>query len=386
MDGCVVMSKLDQVKYSQALDVIDGRLSLTEFSLLSEKSYRQCQRIVTAVRANGMKGVHHGNRGRVPANKSCAILKQDVLSLMKEKYFDFNLTHFREKLLVCEGIVTQRETLRGWAHEVGTPKKARRRRSKKIHQLRPRMPRTGMLIQFDGSDHDWFSGDGPRAVLVGGIDDASGEVLWIEFFPAEDTFSCLKVIREITAKYGIAEAYYLDQAGHFGKRNSEQETTQVGRALAELGMKAILAGSPQAKGRVERLWGTLQDRLVAELRLHGINRMPRANDFIKNEFLPAYNVQFSVAPRNSETAFKSIPQGKILKDIFCIKETRKVSGAQTFSYGGEMHLVEKTQDYRFRTVQIHSHEDGRIDFVIYGKKVQVTKIKRDQTDFLKEVA
>jgi len=129
-----------------------------------------------------------------------------------------------------------------------------------------------MLVQFDGSDHDWFSESGGprRAVLIGGIDDASGEVLYLEFFPAEDTFSCLKVIREITEKYGIAEAYYLDQAGH---------------ALSELGMKAILASTPQAKGRIERLWETMQDRLVAELRLHGINRIPSANRFIHDEFL-----------------------------------------------------------------------------------------------------
>jgi hypothetical protein len=383
MDGCVVMSSKDQKNYSYVLDVIEGRLSLTEFSLLAEKSYRQCQRTIAAVKANGMKGVQHGNSGRSPTNKSCKILKQDVLRLMKEKYFDFNLTHFAEKLNICEGIQVKRETLRVWAHEVGTPKKSRRRRSKKIHQLRPRMPSTGMLIQFDGSDHDWFSGNGPRAVLIGGIDDASGEVLYLEFFPAEDTFSCLKVIHEITLKYGVAVAYYVDQAGHFGKKNAEQETTQIGRALGELGMKAILATTPQAKGRVERLWGTLQDRLVAELRLHGINRMPTANDFIKNEFLPAYNAQFSVAPRCKNTAFKAVPEGKILRNIFCVKETRKVSGAQTFSYGAETYLVEKTQDYRYRTVHILSHEDGKKDFEIYGRKVQVTKINSDRTEILK---
>jgi hypothetical protein len=127
---------------------------------------------------------------------------------MKKKYFDFNLTHFAAKLLVCEGVQVKREALRSWAHKGGIPKKARRRRSKKILQLRPRMPRRGMLIQFDGSDHDWFSGTGPKTVLIGGIDDATGEVLYIEFFPAEDISGCLKVMREITEKYGVAEAYY----------------------------------------------------------------------------------------------------------------------------------------------------------------------------------
>lgn len=267
MNGCIVMSTEDQKKYLNALEVIEGRLGLAEFGLLMNKSYRQSQRIVAAVRKNGLSGALHGNVGREPVNKSSLLLKQDVQSLLKHKYYDFNLTHFAEKLRDCEGIVVKREVLRAWGHEIGMVKKSRRRRSKKIHQLRPRMPRAGMLIQFDGSEHDWFSeSGGPRqAVLIGGIDDASGEVLYLEFFPAEDTYSCLKVIHEITKKHGIAEAYYLDQAGHFGKRCSEQETTQVGRALQELGMKAILATSPQAKGRIERLWGTMQDRLVAEL-------------------------------------------------------------------------------------------------------------------------
>lgn len=386
MDGCVVMKKKDQKLYSNALEVIEGRLSLSEFSVLSEKSYRQSQRIVASVRLRGMLGAKHGNCGRAPRNKSCSALKQEVQTLLKQKYFDFNLTHFAKKLKDVEGIEIKRETLRTWGHQIGSVKKSRRRRSKKIHQLRPRMPRTGMLIQFDGSDHDWFSGSGPRAVLIGGIDDASGEVLHIEFFPAEDTFSCLKVMREITRKFGVPEAYYLDQAGHFGKKNSEQDTTQVGRALKELGVKAILASTPQGKGKIERLWGTLQDRLVAELRLHGINRMPRANEFINNEFLASYNERFSVQPREAKTAFKPIPEGKDLRSVFCIKEKRKVSQAQTFSYGGEVHLVDKTRDYRFRTVDILLHDDGHTDFKIYGKRVSVTKMNNSRNEILMAVA
>ena len=388
MNGRVVMSAQDQKNYSNALEVIEGRLSLMELSLLIEKSYRQCQRIVAAVRKDGMRGVQHGNLGRDPVNKSDAELKQAVQKLLKEKYYDFNLTHFREKLRDCEALKVKRETLRGWGHEIGLVKKARRRRSKKIHQPRPRMPRAGMLVQFDGSDHDWFSESGGprRAVLIGGIDDASGEVLYLEFFPAEDTLSCLKVIREITEKYGIAEAYYLDQAGHFGKRYSEQEVTQVGRALSEPGMKAILASTPQAKGRIERLWETMQDRLVAELRLHGINRIPSANRFIHDEFLDAYNAQFSVTPREADSAFRPVPEGKVLRDIFCIKEMRKVGQGQTFSYGGEIYLVDKSRDYRFRNVHILVHDDGRRDFEIYGKKVSVTRMNRERNEILQVAA
>lgn len=386
MNGCVVMDKSDQKKYSYALDVIEGRLSLSEFSLLVGKSYRQSQRIVTAVRAKGMLGVKHGNIGRPPVNKANVSLKQNVQTLLREKYFDFNLTHFAEKLLSAEGIVVKRETLRSWAHQIGIVKKSRRRRSKKIHQPRPRMPRKGMLIQFDGSDHNWFGGKGPRAVLIGGIDDATGEVLHIEFFAAEDTFNCLKVIHEITKKYGVPEAYYFDQAGHFGKRYSEQDTTQVGRALGELGIKAILASTPQAKGRVERLWGTLQDRLVAELRLHGISRVPRANEFISNEFLSSYNARFSVAPRDSKTAFRPAAENRDLRSVFCIKEIRKVSHAQTFHYANECYLIDKNFDYRFRTVHILSHEDGQIEFEIFGKRISATKMNQNRSELLIKVA
>lgn len=385
MRGCVVMNTRDQKVYRTALEVIHGRLSLTEFALLIERSYRQAQRIIVNIQKRGMLGLKHGNLGRAPSNKSPLSLKAKVQSLIKEKYFDFNLTHLAEHLSEHEGIQIKRETLRRWAHEKGTPKKAHRRRSKKIHQLRPRMPRYGMLIQFDGSDHDWFSGNGPRAVLVGGIDDATGEVLWIEFFPAEDTFSCLKVMRSITAKYGIPEAYYLDQAAHFGKRDADQETTQIGRALKELGVDLILASTPQAKGRIERLWGTLQDRLVAELRLNGINRIPRANEFIET-FLPRYNAQFSIAPRDSHTAFRAVKEGIDLRSIFCIKEKRKITSAQTFSYDGVTYLVEKTQDYRFRTVMILTHDDGSQEFEIYGKKIQVSTINKSRTEIAQVAA
>lgn len=386
MKGCVVMSASDQKKYSRVLDVIAGRLSIGELSLLIDKSYRQSQRIVAAVRKKGMQGVHHGNRGRSPANRLDDRLKQDVQLLLTRKYYDFNLTHFAEKLSDCEGIQVKRETLRKWAHEVSTPKKARRRSSKKIHQIRPRMPRKGMLIQFDGSDHDWFSDNGPRAVLIGGIDDATGEVLHAEFFPAEDSWACLKVIREITDKWGAAEAYYFDQAAHFGKCNHDQDTTQVGRALAAIGTKAILASSPQAKGRIERLWGTLQDRLVAELRIHEINRLPRANEFLVNEFLPAYNQKFSIAPRDSKTAFKPVPPDKNLRDIFCIRETRKITGAQIFTYAGETYLVDRARDYRFRTIHILRHDDGTVEYEIHGRKVTVKKINRNRTEIVKAAA
>lgn len=172
----------------------------------------------------------------------------------------------------------------------------------------------------------------------------------------------------------------------FGKKNCEQETTQVGRALQELGANAILGSTPRGKGKIQRLWGTLQDRLVAELRLHGIIRMPRANEFINNESLASYNERFSVQPGEAKTAFKPLPEGKDLRSVFCIKEKRKVSQAQTFSYGGEVHLVDKTRDYRFRTADILLHDDGQTDFEIYGKRVSVTKMNKSRNEVLMAAA
>ncbi len=369
MEGLIVVNRREQQTYELALQVINGRLTIVEFGVLIGKSYRQSQRILKNVQQRSLLGVKHGNIGRTPRNKIDAEIRRHIITLLKTRYFDFNLTHFREKLLSDERICIKRETLRKWAKAENLVKRAKRR-SRRVHKPRPRMPRAGMLVQFDGSEHDWFSGHGPVCTLLGGIDDATGEILGLEFFPAEDTFSCLKAVHDITADHGVPEALYVDQGKCFGKTYWEQSTTQLGRALDEIGCRMILASTPQAKGRIERLWNTLQDRLIAELRLNNITRIPRANEFLRSEFIRSYNQKFAIPARENLTAFRKLPT-ESLKDVFCIKENRKIGSGNVFSFNSQALMIQEKRNLKFRTITIRQHYDGAIDYVVYGQKVLV---------------
>ncbi|NBU73047.1 MAG: ISNCY family transposase [Bacteroidetes bacterium] len=380
------MTKDEQEIYGWVLDFLGNRLSLDEVSALSGKSYRQCQRIVAKVRKQGMLGVTHGNSGRSPVNKTTEALKIRITDLIRTRYYDLNVTHLQEKLVEVEKIQIKYDTLRKLVHSVGVPKKARKRRKKKAHCLRPRMPREGMLVQFDGSEHRWFAESKLISTLIGGIDDSTGKILGLEFSSSEDTFSCFRVMRSIAEKHGIPQAYYLDRASHFGRYDQEQAATQIGRALGELGSKVILASSPQSKGRIERLWGTLQDRLIVELRLRGINRIPQANEYLSKEFIDDYNSRFAIEPRESDPAFSPLIPELDLDLIFGIKEQRKIASDQTFSYRGKTYLLHTDEDLRYRTVEVCSNEIGAERFLVFGREYKASVVQSSTQKMLKNAA
>ncbi len=368
MNG-VYMSSKDQKTYNLCQEVIHGKLTIKEFSLLIGKSYRQSKRIVKNIRDNGMLGVKHGNWGKIPHNKTPSHVEEDIKSLLKNDYYDFNLTHFREMILDKEGISAGKNVIHRIAKLNGLVKHPKRRSSKKIHKPRARLPNEGMLIQFDGSVHPWFNNI--ICDLIGGIDDATGTVVGLEFFNGETSLHCMKVMRDITKKYGVPTAYYLDGAGYFGKVDRDVET-QIGRALEQLGSKALIAGSSQAKGKIERLWGTLQDRLVAELRFYQIDTIAEANKFLRDEFIPKFNTQFAVSPRENKSHFKkNIEQD--LNNIFCKKIKRKISLSNSFSLNCKTYIINEDENYRFRSININTHIDGTISYDICGRPVKVKK-------------
>lgn len=371
--GAIVMNSSEQRIYKLAMEVLHDRLSLKEFSLLIGKSYRQSQRIIGKIQDLDMLGIKHGNIGKLPANKTEIDLKNFVVGLYRTKFFDFNVTHFREKLIEEEGLKIGRETLRKWARENGLVKCAKRRHLRRVHKPRPRMPKRGMLIQFDGSEHDWFSGHGPFCTLIGGIDDATGEVVGLEFFESENAMACLKSLRDIVAKHGEPDAFYMDQGSCFGKTYRDQDHTQVGRALEDLGIKIILASTPQAKGKIERLWLTLQDRLTAELRLRGLSNLSDANKFLHDIYIEEHNRKFSISPRMSEKSFKRTRSADELENVFCVKESRKIGNGNVFSYEVDKYIITENQNLRFRTVHIRKHTNGTLSFEVFGKKVSANR-------------
>jgi transposase len=266
------------------------KITLTEAGEKIGVSYRQAKRIGRAIRERGIKGLVHGNRGRPSNHRLKESLRERVLKLSKEVYWDFNDTHFTEKLRECEGIDLNRETVRKLRREMGMAPK-RKRRGPKHRKRRERKAQEGWMVLWDGSPHPWFGPEHPPCCLMAAIDDATGKVLAARFFPFESSSGYLWLLREVVKGYGIPLVIYHDRHGSLYRNDSHwsleeqlagrQEPTQVGLALEALGIDSIAALSPQAKGRIERLFGTLQDRLIAELGLKGVQGLEEANRFLK---------------------------------------------------------------------------------------------------------
>jgi hypothetical protein len=355
------------------MEVIEGKLTIVDFALQINKSYRQAQRIIRKIKDKDALGAFHGNKGRVPHNKTPIEIELKVIDLLKYKYADFNLTHFREKLIEDEGIKIHKDVLHTIAKRQNLVKHPKRR-GRRCHKPRPRLAKEGMMIQFDGSQHLWFGEK--KTDLIAGIDDATGVVVAGEFFSGETSNHSLKVIREIVDNYGLPESFYMDQATIYGKIDREWES-QISRAFEQTGIQLILAGSSQAKGRIERLWRTFQDRLIAELKFYEINNIDEANLFLKEKFIPSYNARFSVKAEEPETAYRKNVFGD-LDIVFCKKIRRKVMVGNVFSWDSVTWVLDDKKCFYGREVNINIHLDGSYSFDVMGRKVacKVTKRKR----------
>ncbi len=229
-------------------------------------------------------------------------MKKQVQKLVQEKYFDFNLVHLQEKLFEELGFKIKYQTLRRWCHEINHVKRAKKRRSRPRY-YRERMSQEGLMLQMDGSHHLWFGGR--FLCLIAAIDDATSEV-FARFYEGETTSACLDFLKDLVSRKGAFKVLYTDKAGVFGGIKREN-FSQVERALGELGAQVIYAHSPQAKGRIERLFGTLQDRLVAELRFNGIASIEAANEYLQNVYLPhLHNPKNMVQAHNPVSAYRAL--------------------------------------------------------------------------------
>lgn len=370
--GKVSMDAKQLKIYRLACQVLAGKLSIKAFSQLIGKSYRQAQRIVKKVESEDFYGVIHKNLGKKPPNATPERLEALLVDLLTYKYSGFNLTHFKEMLEKYENIKISKSSLHRIASKhnlVKSPRRVKRRSFKP----RARVPQEGMLVQFDGSDHVWF-GEG-RSDLIAAIDDATGKILAAEFFLGEKSIHSMKVIKEVVDKNGIPEAFYMDQAGIYGKIDREFDS-QISRAFNQINIQLILASSPQAKGRVERLFRTLQDRLVAELSFYNIKTM---DEFLKIKFIPKFNKQFGVEAQETKNAYRKNVFGK-LDLIFCKKERRKIGVGNVFSYNNIIWVIDEKRCYRGREVNINTHIEGNQSFDIMGRKIRV-KIYKNQRKY-----
>ena len=297
-------------------------------------SERHTKRLLAAYRKDGPAAVAHGNRGRRPHNAVPEEAAAAVVKLASNGYAGANHSHLTELLREREGIDLSRPTVRRILVKAGLGS-PRSRRSQQHRFRRKRMPQEGMLIQVDGSPHPWLEDRGPRFVILLAVDDATGVVAQAIFHPSEDTRGYLALLEGLVRQWGIPLALYSDRHAAF-KYNARQgpvlyESTQFARVMRELGIQQIFAMSPQAKGRVERMASTFQDRLVTELRLAGATTMEEAN-VVLQEFLPRFNQRFSVAAEQPETAYRPVPEDLSLTETVSIRHTRKVARDNTVKY------------------------------------------------------
>ena len=361
-----------QLKLDIIAKVDKGEISIINASKLLKKSRRTIERYLKDYRDKGIIFAFHKNKNRIPVNRISVELKKDVQNLIRNEYFDFNLTHLKEKLEEDKGIFLKREALRKWAHEIHHVKRAKRRRKPKVRRKRDRMESCGLMVQMDGSTHQWFGNE--KSCLILAVDDANSEA-HAEFFKTETTEGCMKVLKELINKKGIFKLLYVDRAGIFGggKRNN---FSQVKRACKELGIQIMFAGSPESKGRVERSFGTFQDRLIPELRRNKITDRSEANKYLKEKFIPGYwEENIMVEPENSQSEYKPLPKDITLDNIFIIKEQRKVRPDHTFSYGNKLYRIENiTHSMARYQVEILVEQNGNFKVLYASKEIKVSEI------------
>jgi transposase len=318
------MSKREWKRVDAVERIGSGRLTSREAAEVLGLSTRQVRRVRRAVERRGTAGVVHGNRGRAPSNRVREELRTQIVDLRRKKYEGFNDQHFTEKLGEVEKVKISRASVQRLlrAAGIGPPRK---RRAPKHRRRRDRKPQEGLMILWDGSRHEWLEGRGPMLCLMGAVDDATGELLpGAHFVEQECAAGYLTVLKAIAAEKGLPWSAYMDQHGSL-KRNDDhwtlaeelrgvQEPTQVGRALQALEIEVIYALSPQAKGRVERLWGTLQDRLVSELRLAGASTVEQANAVLALHRAD-HNRRFAIRPANAVPAWRKVRRGTDLERL-----------------------------------------------------------------------
>lgn len=327
---------------------IDKVITIREAAELLNLSERQVLRLKKGVNKEGPAFIIHKNRGRKPKHATTDDIKNLIVGLKQTKYEEANFNHFQELIEEHENIKVSYPTIHRILTEAGikSPKKHRKR---KTHHRRKRKPQKGMLVQIDASPHKWIIGSNSFD-LHGAIDDATGEILALHFTPNECMEGYFEIVRQIVSNHGIPTSLYCDRHTIFispkdDKLSIEEQLegktvnlTQFGRAMDELGINIIKAYSPQAKGRVERLWGTLQSRLPVEFKINGVTTMEAANAFLAG-FIVKYNEKFGVEPEDSTLAFRALDSSIDLDNILCIKEERRIIEGSAFSYKGQYYQL-----------------------------------------------
>ena len=379
------------MKDEKRLDIIQrvyrSELTVVQAALVMGVSERQCYRVKARVGKAGAKGVVHGNRGRRCKRKTKEKVVRRVVELARGKYQGFNDHHLTEKLKEQEQIELSREKVRRIlrAEGIASPRK---RRGIKHRSRRERRASEGMMLQVDGSPHDWLQGRGPRMCLIGAIDDATNKVMGALFVQAESSWGYFHLFSKIFKEHGVSQSIYTDCHSVFWTDReptideqmiNRKPTTEVGRGLEELGVTLILAHSPQAKGRIERLWNTFQDRLVSELRLAKAKTVEQAT-VVLDRYLPVHNRKFS-KPAKAQSAWRKVSSLQIERAL-CFKQQRTVAKDNTVTFEGTVLQIPKTSPFRShanKRIDVHVLLDGAVEFFYKSEKIATFDSKTTHT-------
>lgn len=353
-------------------NAVGGRITVEEASSLLKLSQRQVYRLKARYRPQAVDWVRHGNRGRSKPWRVPEPVRARVLELARGKYVGFNDSHLADKLREQEGIELSRETVRRILRAAGL-RSPQKRRAPRYRSRRERKLRLGMMAQADASREDWLEGRGPRLTLVGFQDDATSRVLAAGFQPEpEDTLGYLRQLRRMVEGQGIPLSLYRDRHSTFQRNDKNwtleeelagrQGPTQLGRVLEELGIEQIAALSPQAKGRIERMWRTFQDRLKSELRLARAATAEQANQVLER-FVEDYNRLFAVAPQESQSDFRPLSRKLNWDRLFSLRYERVVAKDHVVQFGShqiQLPARKGSQGYAGQRVELSHQLNGEL--------------------------
>ena len=384
MKELLTMSQKELTRFEIMQRLETKKLRQREAAKMLGVSERHVRRLLRKYREQGVSGLISERRGRPSNNQLKPEIKRQAIDLIHKRYPDFGPTLAHEKLTEVHGVKLSVGSVRQImiAEGLWKPKKTK---SAVIHQMRPRRACLGELVQIDGSPHAWFEDRGPKCNLLAYIDDATGGLMELFFTPAETTFSYFQATRHYFARHGLPVAFYSDKHSIFrvniNNALSGSGMSQFGRAMKNLDIEIICANTPQAKGRVERVFGTLQDRLVKELRLRNISNIEDANVFVP-DFIQDFNRRFAVQPRSSHNAHRPLLFSQEELDlIFSLQETRILSKNLTLQYKKVVYQIQTSRPtYALRKAQVIVCENpqGEINILYKGKPLDHTVYRKQQ--------
>jgi DNA-binding Lrp family transcriptional regulator len=364
------MSQRDRDRLKVLQEAAKGHLTQRQAGERLKLSEHWVRKLVARLRKEGDQGILHRLRGRASRRRIPEAVRQKAVRLVQREYADFGATLAAEYLAEKHRVRVSKETLRQWLIEAGVWKR-KRRRVEEVHVWRARRPCRGELVQWDTSEHDWLEGRGPRLCLLAMLDDASSRAL-ARFEEHDTTEANLRLLGTYLERWGRPVEFYTDKDTMFAVNRParpaadeawEEELTQIGRALRELGIGWIPAHSPQAKGRIERFFGTAQDRLVKGMRKAGVRTLPEANVYLEQEYLPLWNSRFAREPANSTDAHRALGREHDLAAILSHVDSRVVANDYTIRYDKKLYQIARADirpGLRGATVRVEERRDGRV--------------------------